>query len=334
MDGVIFSHFLGTPVWMWAAFVGLVGFLLALDLGVLSRGRQEIGAAQSLKLAGFYFVLAMAFGGWIWFERGAESGMAYLTGFFVEWSLSLDNVFAISMIFTYFAVPRKFQHRVLFWGIVGVVVMRGVMIAAGAALVAQFQWTLYVFGAFLFATGVKMLLMADQEGSLAGNPVLGFLNKHIRVTDEIDGERFFVRRPDPVTGRPVNWATPLFLCLVLVEAVDMVFAVDSVPAIFAITTDPYLVYTSNIFAILGLRSLYFALAAMIHRFRYLKYALAAILLLVGTKIFLVGFGVKVPAALSLSATAGLIAAGIGYSLWRTSGTPQVTPAAASSGRSP
>jgi tellurite resistance protein TerC len=274
----------------------------------------------------------MAFGGWIWLERGPESGMAYLTGFFVEWSLSLDNVFAISMIFTYFAVPRMYQHRVLFWGIVGVVVMRGVMIAAGAALVAQFQWILYVFGAFLFATGVKMLVMADREGSLSDNPVLRFLRKRMRVSDELDGERFFVTRPDPATGKAVRFATPLFLCLVLVEAVDLIFAVDSVPAIFAITTDPYLVYTSNIFAILGLRSLYFALAAMIHRFRYLKYALAAILLLVGTKIFLVGFGVKIPAAISLSATAGLIAAGIAYSLWRTSGEADTKPAAASSGR--
>ncbi|MBL8805261.1 MAG: TerC family protein [Rhodospirillales bacterium] len=332
MDGILFNEFLGTPVWMWATFLGLVAFLLALDLGVLSRGRQEIGVAESLKLSGFYFALAMAFGGWIWLERGPESGMAYLTGFFVEWSLSLDNVFAISMIFTYFAVPRKYQHRVLFWGIVGVVVMRGAMIAAGAALVAQFQWILYVFGAFLFATGVKMLVMADREGGLADNPVLRFLRKRMRVTEELDGERFFVHRPDPATGKVVRWATPLFLCLVLVEAVDLIFAVDSVPAIFAITTDPYLVYTSNIFAILGLRSLYFALAAMIHRFRYLKYALAAILLLVGTKIFLVGFGVKVPAALSLSATAGLIAAGIAYSLWRTRGEAAATPAAASSGR--
>ncbi len=332
MDGFLFEQFLGTPVWMWATFLGIVAFLLALDLGVLSRGRQEIGVAESLKLSGFYFALAMAFGGWIWLERGAESGMAYLTGFFVEWSLSLDNVFAISMIFTYFAVPRKYQHRVLFWGIVGVVVMRGVMIAAGAALVAQFQWILYFFGAFLFATGIKMLVMADKEGGLADNPVLRFLKKRMRVTDELHGERFFVRLPDPATGKIVSWATPLFLCLVLVEAVDLIFAVDSVPAIFAITTDPFLVYTSNIFAILGLRSLYFALAAMIHRFRYLKYALAAILLLVGTKIFLVGFGVKIPAAISLSATAGLIAAGIAYSLWRTRGESEATPAAASSGR--
>jgi len=331
MESFLASEFLGKPSWMWAAFLGIVITLLALDLGVLNRGQKEIGVAQSLKLSTFYFSLAMLFGGWVWWYMGPVSGMEYYTGFFVEWSLSLDNVFAISMIFTYFAVPRKYQHRVLFWGVIGVVVMRGIMIALGAALVVQFQWILYVFGAFLFFTGIKMLVMADKEGDLGENPVLKFLQGRMRVTAELHEQRFFVTQPDPVTGRMVRWATPLFLCLVLVEAVDLIFAVDSVPAIFAITTDPFIVYTSNIFAILGLRSLYFALAAMIHRFRYLKYALATILLFVGTKIFLVGFGVKMPAWFSLSVTVGLIAAGILYSLWRTRGEAPVTPAAASSG---
>ncbi len=332
MDFLLANEFLGKPVWMWAAFVTIVATLLALDLGVLNRGQNEIGVAQSLRLSAFYFSLAMLFGGWVWWFMGPVPGMEYFTGFLVEWSLSLDNVFAISMVFTYFAVPRKYQHRVLFWGVVGVVAMRGVMIALGAALVAEFQWILYFFGAFLFATGVKMLVMADKEGGLDGNPVLKLLQARMRVTAELHGERFFVARPDPATGKVVRWATPLFLCLVLVEAIDLIFAVDSVPAIFAITTDPFIVYTSNIFAILGLRSLYFALAAMIHRFRYLKYALATILLFVGTKIFLVGFGIKMPAWFSLSVTAGLIAAGILWSLWRTRGETEAMRAEASSGR--
>ena len=332
MEAFFTNEFLGNPVWMWLGFVAIVATLLALDLGVLNRGQAEIGVAQSLRLSAFYLTLAMMFGGWVWWFMGPVSGMEYFTGFFVEWSLSLDNVFAISMIFTYFAVPRKYQHRVLFWGVIGVVAMRGIMIALGAALVAEFQWILYFFGAFLFFTGVKMIVMADKEGGLGENPVLKFLQARMRVTSELHGERFFVSQPDPATGKAVRWATPLFLCLVLVEAIDLVFAVDSVPAIFAITTDPFIVYTSNIFAILGLRSLYFALAAMIHRFRYLKYALAAILLFVGTKIFLVGFGIKMPAWFSLSVTVGLIAAGILYSLWRTRGGSGATRAAASSCR--
>jgi len=327
MDFLVVNEFLGKPVWMWLAFVTIVASLLVFDLGVLNKGQQEIGVRQSLKLSTFYFGLAMLFGAWVWWYMGPTSGMEYYTGFFVEWSLSLDNVFAISMIFTYFAVPRKYQHRVLFWGIVGVVAMRGVMIGLGAALVAEFQWILYFFGAFLFFTGVKMLVMADKEGNLGDNPVLKYLQRHMRVTPELHGERFFVTKTDAATGKAVRWATPLFLCLVLVETVDLVFAVDSVPAIFAITTDPFIVYTSNIFAIMGLRSLYFALAAMIHRFRYLKYALATILLFVGTKIFLVGFGIKIPAPLSLSITVGLIAAGILYSLWRTRGEPEAEAAA-------
>ena len=317
MESVTTSLFLGTPIWMWAAFLTLVATLLILDLGVLHKKNTEIGVAESLKLSGFYFTLAMLFGGWVTWQMGATSGLEYYTGFFVEWSLSLDNVFAISMIFTYFAVPRKYQHRVLFWGILGVIVMRGLMIGLGAALVAEFQWILYVFGAFLVFTGIKMLWMADKEENFGENPVLLFVKKRMRVTPDLDGQKFFVTRPDPKTGKMVRWATPLFLCLVLVEAVDLIFAVDSVPAIFAITQDPFIVYTSNIFAILGLRSLYFALAAMIHRFKYLKYALALVLVFVGTKIFLVGVIGKMPAWFSLGVTVSLIAGGVLFSLWKT-----------------
>jgi tellurite resistance protein TerC len=295
--------------------------LLAFDLGVLHRDDHEIGVRESLLLSSGYIGVALLFGAWVWWYLGSESGMAYYTGFMIEKSLSMDNVFVIALIFTYFAIPRQYQHRVLFWGILGVIVLRAIMIGLGAALVSQFSWVLYLFGAFLVFTGVKMWVIADHVPDIANNPLLRFLKRHVRMTDGLRGNAFWVREQDPATGRLERYATPLFLALVLVEFVDLVFAVDSVPAIFAITTDPFIVYTSNIFAILGLRALYFALAAMIHRFKYLKYALALVLVFIGTKIFLVGIIGKLPPALSLSVTFGLIAGGVLLSLWKTRGTP-------------
>jgi len=245
--------------------------------------------------------------------------MAYFTGFLIEKSLSMDNVFVIALIFSYFAIPRHYQYRVLFWGILGVIVLRAIMIGLGATLVSQFSWILYLFGAFLIFTGIKMWIIADHMPDIANNPLLKFLRSHMPVTPQLQGNAFFVRAPDPATGKMVRFATPLFLALCLVEFVDLVFAVDSVPAIFAITTDPFIVYTSNIFAILGLRALYFALAAMIHRFKYLKYALALVLVFIGAKIFLVGIIGKIPPTFSLSVTLGLIAGGVIVSLWKTRG---------------
>jgi tellurite resistance protein TerC len=225
------------------------------------------------------------------------------------------------------AIPRQYQHRVLFWGILGVIVLRALMIGLGATLVSQFSWILYLFGAFLIFTGIKMWVIADHVPDIANNPLLKFLKRHLRMTDGLRGNHFWVREPDPASGRVVRLATPLLLALVLVEFVDLVFAVDSVPAIFAITTDPFIVYTSNIFAILGLRALYFALAAMIHRFRYLKYALALVLVFIGAKIFLVGIIGKIPPVISLSVTLGLIAGGVLVSLWKTRGQPALLDAA-------
>ncbi|AWK85582.1 TerC family protein [Azospirillum thermophilum] len=308
---------MGKPLWIWLAFIGIVMALLAFDLGVLNRRDHEIGVAESLKLSAFYIAVALLFGGWVWWSMGEEAGLQYYTGFFVEKSLSLDNVFVISLIFGYFAVPRELQHRVLFWGILGVVVLRGLMIGAGAALVSEFHWVLYLFGAFLLLTGVKMLFSsADHGPDIAHNPVLGFLKRHLRVTDSFHGHAFFVRQPG-ADGKAALFATPLFLALVMIELADLVFAVDSVPAIFAITTDPYLVYTSNIFAILGLRALYFALAAMVHRFRYLKYALALVLVFIGSKIFYTQFFGKPDPLISLGVTLGLIAGGVLVSLIKT-----------------
>ena len=311
------AEFLGKAAWIWFVFIGIVAALLAFDLGVLHRHDREIGVNESLALSAGYITIALAFGAWVGWYLGAPSGVAYFTGFMIEKSLSMDNVFVIALIFTFFAIPRQYQHRVLFWGILGVIVLRAVMIGLGAALVSEFGWVLYVFGAFLVFTGIKMWIMANHVPDIASNPLLKFLRRHMRVTSGLRGNAFWVREVDPQTGKPVRWATPLLLALVLIECVDLVFAVDSVPAIFAITTDPFIVYTSNIFAILGLRALYFALAAMIHRFKYLKYALALVLVFIGAKIFLVGFVGKFPPALSLTVTFGLIAGGVLVSLWKT-----------------
>jgi tellurite resistance protein TerC len=311
------APFLTQPTWLWLIFLGLVLALLAFDLGVLHRNDQEIGIRDSLWLSAGYIAVALLFGAWVWWQIGPQSGLEYYTGFLIEKSLSMDNVFVIAMIFAFFAVPRAYQHRILFWGILGVIVLRAIMIGLGAALVSQFSWVLYLFGAILIATGIKMLWFSDKQPELDKNPLLKLLRRTTRVTPNLHGNAFFVRLPDPVTGRTVRWATPLFLALCLVEFADLIFAVDSVPAIFAITTDPFIVYTSNIFAILGLRALYFALAAMIHRFAYLKYALALVLVFIGGKIFLVNIVGKIPAGISLTVTIGLIAGGILVSLWKT-----------------
>lgn len=325
MTAFLLTPFLGQAVWLWLVFAAVVVALLALDLGVLHRDDHEIGVRESLWLSGGYIGAATLFGGWLWWQLGTQSGIDYFTGFLIEKSLSMDNVFVIAMIFSFFAIPRQYQHRVLFWGILGVIVLRALMIGLGAALVTQFSWVLYLFGAFLVATGIKMLWMADHTPDLETNPLLRWLRGHLRVTPGLHGKAFFVRAPHPATGRAVTWVTPLFLALCMVEFADLIFAVDSVPAIFAITTDPFIVYTSNIFAILGLRALYFALAAMIHRFAYLKYALALVLVFIGGKIFLVNLVGKIPSLVSLGVTVGLIAGGVLVSLWKTRGAAAGTP---------
>ncbi len=316
----LLMDWLGTPVWFWLSFIGLVATLTAFDLGFLHKEDKEMGIGESLKLTAFYIAIALAFGVWVWMQKGADLGMKYYTGFFIEKALSIDNVFVISLIFTYFAIPAKYQYRALLWGIIAVIVLRGIMIALGAALVEQFYWTLYLFALFLIATGIKMLFSGDQEMDVANNPVVRFMNKHFRVTPELHGEKFIVKVPDDKTGKMVRAMTPLLLALIVINLADLVFAVDSVPAIFAITTDTFIVYTSNIMAILGLRALYFALAAMVHRFHYLKYALALVLVFIGSKIFVADFllsGGKFPPVLSLGVTFALILGGIGFSLWKT-----------------
>ncbi|CAH0285638.1 tellurite resistance protein TerC [Agrobacterium fabrum] len=316
----LLNDFLGTPTWMWAVFISLVLGLLALDLGVLHKNSKEIGIRESLLMSGFYIAIGLAFGGWIWYQSGQQSAMEYVTGFVVEKSLAMDNIFIIAMIFSYFAIPRQYQHRVLLWGILGVIVLRGIMIAGGAAIVENFHWVLYLFAAFLVFTGLKMLFSSDHdENDIGNNRILKFLRSRLPVTEKLHGEKFFVKETDETTGKLKTFVTPLFLALIMVEIADLIFAVDSIPAIFAITTDPFIVYTSNIFAILGLRALYFALAALIHRFAYLKYALAAVLVFVGSKIFVADMlGIaKIPPAVSLGVTVAILATGIIGSLIAT-----------------
>ena len=314
MDFLWFD-FLGTPAWMWLTFIAIVITLLALDLGLLHKESREIGIRESFMLSAFYMSLGLAFGGWIWFQSGQQAGLEYLTGFVVEKSLAMDNIFVIAMIFGYFSIPRQYQHRVLLWGILGVIVLRGVMIAAGASIVENYHWVLYFFAAFLVFTGVKMLLTADHDYDVAANPVLKYLRQHLPVTETLREEHFFVREADK-SGKLRTFVTPLFLALVMVELADVIFAVDSIPAIFAITTDPFIVFTSNIFAILGLRALYFLMADVADRFHLLKYGLAMVLTFIGAKMLIAPW-YHVPVQASLAIVAVLIGASVAASLIAT-----------------
>lgn len=306
------------PLWMWLLFFGVVFTLLVLDLGVFHKRQHAISIKESLLMSGFYILMAFIFGAWVWYQLGSQSAAEYFTAYLVEKSLSMDNIFLISVIFSFFAIPLKYQHRVLFWGILGVVILRGIMIGLGSELVEHFEWVLYIFAAFLIFTGIKMFFIKEKDTNLSDNPILKWMSQHLRVTPDFHDKRFFVQLVDEKTNRRKLFLTPLFTALVLIELTDIVFAVDSIPAVFTITTDPYIVYTSNIFAILGLRALYFALAVIIDRFHYLKYALAAVLIFIGSKMFIADLlDTKIPAPVSLGVTFGLLAAGCVYSLYRS-----------------
>jgi len=296
----------------WIAFFAIVIALLAFDLGVLNKKDHEISVRESLCLSAFYIAVALLFGLGVWYYRGADDALLYYTGFLVEKSLSLDNVFVFALIFSFLGIPRIYEHRVLVWGILMALVFRAVFIGFGAAAVSEWQWILWFFGAFLIYTGVKMLLAKDDDSlDFENNAAYRWMQSKMNLSIEYRGHDFWFK----VNG--VRYFTPLFVALVLINFADIIFAVDSVPAILAITQDTFIVYTSNIFAILGLRALYFALSAMIHRFHYLKYALALILVLIGVKIVLLMIGIKLPALLTLGLTFGLLAGGVGYSLYKT-----------------
>ncbi|MBU0726866.1 MAG: TerC family protein [Alphaproteobacteria bacterium] len=320
MDSVVpflTAPFLGTPLWFWLAFGGIVIALLTFDLGVLHKDQREIGVRESLMLSAGYIAVALLFGAGIWTYAGRDSGMEYLTGFLIEKSLSIDNIFVISMIFATLAIPRKYQHRVLFWGILGVILLRGLMIGAGAAAVQNFGWVMFIFGGLLALTGVKMLFSSGHDSEMKDSKLLAFLRRHLPLTDKVEGNHFFLRQQTPDGTRSKLMVTPLFVALIMIELIDLLFAIDSVPAIFAITTDPFVIYTSNIFAILGLRALYFALAAILPRFIYLKYGLSLVLVFIGGKIFYSHFYGKLDTAISLGVTMILIGGAILISLWKT-----------------
>ena len=297
------------PWWAWAAVVAFTLLLLALDLFVLHREAHEVSLREAGWLSAFYAGIGLAFGGLIWVWRGPEAGGEYLAGYLIEKSLSVDNIFVIALIFSYFAIPAKYQHRVLFWGIIGAIAFRALFIALGAVLLNSVDGIVYVFGAFLVYTGVRMARGHSVEVHPDRNPVIRLMRRLIPVSDELRGQRFLVREG----GRWI--ATPLLAALVVVEAMDVVFAIDSVPAIFAITDDVFVVFTANVFAILGLRAMYFLLAGTIPRFAYLQTGLALVLVFVGAKMFLTDVG-KLPVWISLGVIATIIAAAIGASLWR------------------
>lgn len=309
-------------LWMWLGFNLFVLVLLALDLGLLHRGGKEVGIREALLLSLGYFVLALMFGAGVHHFLGKSAGVEFFTGYLIEKSLSVDNIFVFVLIFSHFAVPRQYQHRVLFWGILGALVMRATLILVGASIIESFHWVIYVFGAFLLLTGAKMLITVNQEPDLENNRLNRLIRRHFRVTESFEGSKFFTRRDG------VLYLTPLMVVLILVEVTDVVFALDSIPAIFAITTDPFIVYTSNVFAILGLRALYFALVGIIHRFHYLKYGLSLVLMLVGGKMIVnAAFGKVIPTEAALLLTATLIGGSMIVSMVKTRGLPKETATA-------
>jgi tellurite resistance protein TerC len=328
----------GQPLWLWAAFLSVVGVMLWVDLGVVNKKDAVVSPAKSALMWAAFASLAIAFGAYVYFVfepdpqfylrpegLNQQALIQYFTGYLLETALAFDNIFVMSMVFTYFAVPREYQHRVLFWGIIGAIVFRGIFIGVGAAVVNNFTWVLFLFAAMLIWTGAKMVFGKEDDAAKdhSRNPVVNLVKRFMPVTDEIRNHNFVVRLPN-AKGRMALHATPLLLALVTVEFVDIIFAVDSVPAIFAVTRDPFIVYTSNIFAILGLRSMYFMLAAAVERFGYLKYGLALVLVLIGVKIIW-NFGLHkelnlVPyleAHWSLLLTVTLLGGAILYSLWAT-----------------
>jgi tellurite resistance protein TerC len=294
----------------WIIFGLLIASFLALDLFVFHREAHEVKPREALIWVCVWITAALAFCGILYFWRGPEAAGEFLAGYLIEQSLSVDNMFVFALVFGYFAVPVKLQHRLLFWGIVGAVIFRAVFIGAGAVLLENFHWTMYVFGAFLVYTGLRLLRHTDDQIEPDKNPVLRVMRRFVPMTDRLHGQSFFTRQG----GRLM--ATPLFAVLVVIETTDVVFAVDSIPAVFAVTSDPFIVFTSNAFAILGLRALYFLLADMMGRFVYLKYGLAAILTLVGAKMLLADV-YKVPVWLSLSAIAAILAVTVLISLRAT-----------------
>jgi tellurite resistance protein TerC len=317
---------IGSPL-LWTIFTIFVVGMLALDLGVFSRKPHEVRFKEAMSWSIVWVVLSLLFNGWIYMRFGSQKGLEFLTGYVIEKALSVDNIFVFVVLFAAFAVPKMYEHRVLFWGVIGAIVLRAIFIALGATLIARFHWIMYVFGAILIITGIRLLMQGDHEPHPERNPMFRMARKFIPAVPEYHGKSFFVK----LSGK---WfATPLFLVLVAIEATDVVFAVDSIPAIFAITEDPFLVYTSNIFAILGLRAMYFLLAGVIEKFHLLKVGLALVLLFVGAKMVIAEW-YKVPIGVSLGVIAVVLAGSVAASMiWpkRVSSAPLEGPRDETSG---
>ncbi|MGC3959838.1 MAG: TerC family protein [Verrucomicrobiota bacterium] len=295
-------------LWLWVGFNVFVLAMLALDLGVFHRKAHVVSLKESLTWTVIWVTLALLFNAGIWHYYGSQKALEFFTGYVIEKSLSVDNVFVFALLFSYFAVPPLYQHKVLFWGVLGALVMRAVMIGAGAALITKFAWVIYLFGGFLILTGLKMIFKREDEIHPERNPVVKWFKKLMPVTPEFRADKFFVRE------NGLRMATPLFVVLLLVEISDLIFAVDSIPAIFAVTKDPFIVYTSNVFAILGLRSLYFALAGVMDKFHYLKIGLGVVLAFVGVKMILAHTEWKIDTLVSLGVIVLILAASVVWSL--------------------
>ena len=312
-------------IWLWVGFNVFVLTMLALDLGVFHRKTHVVSLKESLTWTCVWIGLALVFNAWIGYQFGATKALQFFTGYVIEKSLSVDNVFVFALLFAYFAVPQLYQHKVLFWGIFGALVMRAIMIAAGSVLIAKFGWIIYIFGGFLILTGIKMIVKREEEIHPERNPVVRWFKRVMPVTPGFRGDKFFVREGG------ILMATPLFVVLLLVEISDVIFAVDSIPAIFAVTTDPFIVYTSNVFAILGLRSLYFALAGVMEKFHYLKIGLGVVLTFVGTKMILAHTEWKIDTLVSLAVIVLILATSVVVSLVRPKNAPNPTVAPKPSG---
>jgi tellurite resistance protein TerC len=305
---------------IWVGFNAFVLAMLALDLGVFHRHAHRVSIKEASIWSAVWITLALTFNLGLYFfwnqlwpeskYSNTDASLAFLTGYLIEKALSIDNIFVFVLIFSYFAVPAQYQHRVLFWGVLGALVMRGIMIGAGAALIKEFHWIIYIFGAFLIFTGIRMATHQTEEVHPEKNPVVKLFRRIMPFTDTYEGQKFLVRKAGVLT------ATPLLLVLLMVETTDLIFAVDSIPAIFAVTNDPFIVYTSNVFAILGLRSLYFVLANIVHKFHYLKLGLSVVLTFVGVKMLLTDTAFKIPTGVSLVVVATIIGVAIVASLMR------------------
>jgi len=281
-------------IYFWIGFHVLIFLILGIDLGILSKKAHKVPLKEALLWSGAWIIVALAFNLFVFFEFGKTRALEFLTGYLIEYSLSVDNIFVFILIFSYFAVPEKYQHKVLFWGIIGALVMRGIFIFAGVALINRFHWIVIIFGGFLIVTGIKMMVQKDVQVDPSKNPVMRFARKFLPVTEESDKGRFFTRLNSKM------YVTPLFLVLLIIESTDLLFAVDSIPAVLAVSHERFIVYTSNIFAILGLRSLYFAVSGIMGYFRYLKTGLAFILTFVGLKMVASFFHFEIPILISLA----------------------------------